>query len=168
MDKKNRHNRFKEFLDVEDKPHLLSDSYLNEKGEEDWHGLEFHGSVPGTETDFFLPKGLKILRYGDEGGRYAAPIGTPYAMLAMPYQIRSLEYNEYEVVADNVIQVIPVKEGIVAQQPSWPEERGGGIQYYFPDIEEQRRNVLHYVDRGLRRLEEKEWSPIIEEDFNHK
>ena len=84
MDKKDiRYNRFGEILDVNQRPEVVSKTYLNDKGEEDWNCDGYNGFVHGTEEEYFLPKGLKILRYGDEGGYYAAPIGTPYAELAL-------------------------------------------------------------------------------------
>lgn len=73
-----------------------------------------------------LPKGTKLLRYGPETGRLTAPIGTPYELLGLPYKVESLQYHEYEVIADGVVVKAVVTRGIVAPMFG---SKGGGIQY---------------------------------------
>ena len=58
-------------------------------------------------------------------------------------------------------------KGKVAVQPAWPKERGGGVQFYFPD-KANYKTVRYYAELGLlRRLEVEEWSPVIAEDMEH-
>lgn len=161
-----RMNRFKEPLDENAAAEVVSASYLDENDRPRW----LQDGNLGFDTAFereiiFLKKGTIILRYGPEVGYYAAPIHTPFTKLALPFKIRSCEYNEYEVIEDNTVQVVEVVKGIVAVQPAWPDEEAGGIQYYFPDA---RKHVLYYVGRGLRRMEVSEWSPIPAPDMMHK
>lgn len=163
------YNRFGDILDPFQKPELVSEDYADENGEK-WLRDGHNGAVPGTEEPYYLPLGMRIIRYGDEAGYYAAPVGTPYAELAMPYRIRKLSYHEYEVTEDCVIPVepvVPVIKGKVAVQPAWPKERGGGVQFYFPD-KANYKTVRYYAELGLlRRLEVEEWSPVIAEDMEH-
>lgn len=164
-----RHNRFGERLREGDEPQVASSSYLGDDNRPLWlkdGNNGFDMSIPPKLT--YLKKGTRIIRYGDEIGYYAAPLNSPFATLSLPYTIRSCEYNEYEVVEDEVVPAfaIDVLKGIVAVQPAWPHERGGGIQYFFPH-RDQRKSVLYYVGRGLKRLEVSEWSPLMEEDKNH-
>ncbi len=74
-----------------------------------------------------LPIGTKILRYGNTRGFFTAPIGTPYEKLSLPYVKESVEYHEYEVVADGiVVTCVNVEKGIVA--PGFGS-LGGAVQY---------------------------------------
>lgn len=72
-----------------------------------------------------LKKGIIIIRYGSETGRFTAPKGTKFDELSLPYSIDSLEYNEYKVVSSIKVACI-VEKGIVA--PGF-ERVGGGIQF---------------------------------------
>lgn len=138
------------------------------------NGFKIGGGC-GTER-VFLKKGTRIIRYGPETGFFASKVGTPFSELALPYKIRTCEYNEYEVMADDEIAVlarnsepVEVEQGIVAAQPAWPSERGGGWQYYFFENSFPRpKHILYYKKRkSLRRLEVSEWSDILREDLNH-
>ena len=160
-----RVNRFSEVLPETGSPEPVSRNYINSKGKLKW--LEdgnngFDKEYP--QKTICLPKGIRILRYGGETGQYAAPINTPYSKLSMPYKIRTCEYNEYEVVEDGTVEVVVVEKGIVAVQPAWPCEEGGGVQYFFPDAT---KTVAYYVGRGLKRLDVFEWSEVMDEDINH-
>ena len=73
-----------------------------------------------------LPQGTTLIRYGPEGGRYTAPVGTSYDELSLPYTEESQEYHEYEVIADSISVFCPVKQGRVAPMFGCP---GGGVQY---------------------------------------
>lgn len=74
-----------------------------------------------------LPVGTKILRYGDVSGRFTAPVGTPYEKLSLPYVKESVEYHEYEVVADGVVvRCVDAEKGIAA--PGFGST-GGAVQY---------------------------------------
>ncbi len=165
-----RHNRFGERLSEGAEPQAASRTYLDSENKYRWlndGNNGFDKSIMEPKLTY-LKKGSIIIRYGDELGYYAAPVNSPFATLSLPYAIRSCEYNEYEVVADETVAVmaIEVEEGIVAVQPAWPCERGGGTQYYFP-YKDEGKSVLHYVGRGLRRLGVSEWSQMLEEDINH-
>ncbi len=163
-----RYNRFKKELSAAMLPKLASESYAKPDGSPNWQGDPNGFDRRYSVEPYILPKGTRILRYGDEEGYNAAPLHTPYSHLAMPYLIESCEYNEYEVVEDGVyVEKVNVVKGIVAQQPVWPEEPGGGIQYYFPE-KDNRKSVHYYVGRGLRRLEVSEWSNLLEEDASHR
>ena len=163
-------NRFMEELDRKARPVAVYPSYYNSDGKFNWDKDKPNGFDPlkGTKRTT-LKKGTRILRYGYEGGSYAAPLYTPYSQLALPYQIKTCQYNEYEVTEGNTIHVyiVRVTEGYVAAQSHWPSEPGGGIQYYFVDEQDNELGVLDYIDIGLRRLEVSEWSPVLEEDRLH-
>lgn len=78
-----------------------------------------------------LPKGTELIRYGSPGGSYTAPKGTTFEELSLPHEKDSLEYNEYRVIADDVVvQLFWVERGKVA--PMF-EQPGGGVQYYHGD-----------------------------------
>jgi len=68
-----------------------------------------------------------IDRYGDIGGRYFSPAGTPIEKRALPSISRKESlYHKYRVLAP-----LRVKMGIVA---GWFEQPGGGIQYMTEKI----------------------------------
>lgn len=64
----------------------------------------FLGGFSKAET---LQPGMRIDRYGREGGRYVAPEGTPLAERALPPGARTDVYTSYEVV-----KPLPVRGGI--------------------------------------------------------
>ena len=76
--------------------------------------------------DMFLPKGMRICRYGNHFGRFSTDVGTPFEQLSLPYRIDSFEYHEYTVSGTCVVDCV-VDKGLVA--PGF-ESPGGGIQYY--------------------------------------
>lgn len=104
----------------------------------------------GDDTAWYvttlLPKGTKLLRYGNEGGQYTAPIGTKYEELSLPYKEECLEYYEYEVIGScEVCLCCIVQQGVVAPGFDMP---GGGVQYYHS------RAVIDLVkDKILRRVD---------------
>ena len=81
---------------------------------------ENEGFLGATER-VTLEKGFKIDRYGGEGGKYAAPEGTPYTERALPPGTDSFSPNVYEV-----IKPFEVTSGKTAP---WFGEKGGGTQY---------------------------------------
>lgn len=192
--KRPRHNRFGMQLDEVSEPTVASDSYYMKTPNGDdifdkynhkklkW-GKSKYGFRQSKYAEEYLKKGTIIIRYGGEEGYYAAPVGTSFGELALPYLIESLEYNEYEVMVDDTVPVdiigfstsesnsepmepIDVYRGIVAKQRAWPSEPGGGTQYYFPH-KDRKKHVLSYVGRGLRRLDVSEWSTVLDEDRKH-
>lgn len=163
--KPHRLNRFQEEVNSE-QPVVASKKYLDKNGRPAFAKEILHGFHESKCERITLQVGTRIMRYGTEHGQYASIAGTPFAELALPYKIRTCIYNEYEVVQDGIMVIkIEVDQGIVAKQPRWPCERGGGEQYYFPD---DRKDINYYVGRGLRRLEVSEWTIVQEEDVKHK
>lgn len=51
-----------------------------------------------------------------------------YEQLALPWDIRSVQYHEYEVVADGLNVALVVTKGIVGPQPGFGSD-GGAIQF---------------------------------------
>ena len=77
--------------------------------------------------DYALPSGTKIIRYGEEYGRYTAPKGTDYNNLSLPYVKETVPYYEYEVVERLRVQVkCVVDRGRVAPGFDSP---GGAVQF---------------------------------------
>ena len=175
METDKRYNRLEEPLDDDLNPTVVDDSYLDSDGSvrwakqpknnekyPDWYFFNSGFDIDIPRSFICLPKGVRFLRYGDEGGHCAAPLGTPYSKLAMPYSIRTCAYNEFEVTEDDKVWV--VIQGRIAKQPAWKDELGGGIQYFFPC----NTTIAYYVGRGLKKLEVSEWSPLLPEDQNHQ
>lgn len=75
----------------------------------------------GTPQDVTLAPGTMIDRYGQPGGRFLSPVGTPYGARALPYDKAKMDYHVYEVRAP-----LPVKAGEIVP---WFDEPGGGTQY---------------------------------------
>ena len=86
-----------------------------------------------------LPKGAKICRYGGYRGVYTTLVGTPYHCLGLPYIEDSMEYHEFEVIADGLVVSLIVEEEIVAPAFDSP---GGGIQYLH------RQNIAREISSG--------------------
>lgn len=75
----------------------------------------------GPITEVTLPPGTKIDRYGQPGGRYFAPTGTPYEARALPYDVSKMDYYQYEV-----LKPFAAAAGTTA---AWFDQSGGGIQF---------------------------------------
>lgn len=92
-----------------------------------------------------LDKGTLLCRYGKEYGYFTTLKGTPFEKLSLPYTKESLEYNEYEVIADGVYVECYVEKGIAAPMFSCC---GGAVQYkhYCTILEEVNKR------RTLRRI----------------
>jgi hypothetical protein len=78
------------------------------------------------KCDILLPKDTKICRYGNQNGFYSALVNTPYEMLGLPWNPRTLQYEEYKVKADGIKVKCVVTCGIVA--PAF-DSKGGVIQF---------------------------------------
>ena len=89
--------------------------------------------------EVILPKGILLCRYGNPRGRFTTNVGVPYEMLGMPYKKETLEYHEYEVIADGVKVQCVVTRGIV--YPMFGSA-GGAVQYRHPSI------ILEEVSNG--------------------
>ena len=101
-----RYNRFGDILPDDAVQEPADPSYVNTKGEFKWLMDGKDGFDPNCDPlyeYYALSKGERILRYGGRQGSYAAPVGTPYEQLALPYKIRTCLYNEYEVMVDDKI-----------------------------------------------------------------
>lgn len=83
------------------------------------------GSDDYLITDYLIPKGTIICRYGFPGGRFSTLKGTDYETLGLPYIKESIEYHEYKVSEDLSVTCY-VKKGIVGPMFS---SIGGGIQF---------------------------------------
>ena len=92
-----------------------------------------------------LPAGTRLLRYGNEIGHFTAPAGTPYEQLSLPYKKETVEYHEYEVIADGLTVTCIVEKGIVAKGFGMP---GGAVQYLH--TESMHRSVRKHI---LKRIE---------------
>lgn len=100
--------------------------FLTAEADNEGFDTEHEESNKKHTIEITLPKGTVILRYGDENGRYTAPKGTAYEELALPYVPETMEYNEYEVIADGLTVQCIVTKGKVAMSI---EGTGGGVQY---------------------------------------
>lgn len=108
----------------------------------DLNHVESNGSY---YADILLPHGTMLVRYGNEYGRFTAPLGTKYSEIALPYIEESVEYHEYRVLADSITVKCEVRKGMVA--PKF-DSLGGGVQYYHLNgtiRELVRNNVLERI-----------------------
>ncbi|MQA93129.1 MAG: DUF4237 domain-containing protein [Streptosporangiales bacterium] len=82
----------------------------------------------GPPVDVELPGGHRFDRYGydptEDGGEFASPEGTPFAMRALSKKAASRRVTTYEVVEPFTVQT-----GIVRP---WFGQPGGGFQYHLP------------------------------------
>jgi hypothetical protein len=117
--------------DIKDNP-----EFIDENGEPKWPENDGFEGEPQKET---LPTGEMIDLYGDEGGRFSSPLGTPYEERSLPYVKASQEYHAYQVD-----QPLDVLQGKTA--PAFNQE-GGGMQQKLPD---SARNLVH--DGFLKRI----------------
>lgn len=126
-------------------PEVAWDYFLSDRADDLGFDIENIESNGKHIISMVLPKGTIILRYGNEFGRFTAPGGTLYEELALPFIPETMEYNEYEVLADGLTVFCMVDKGKVAP---CIDGNGGGIQYYHEVA------IKHLVDRGvLRRLD---------------
>lgn len=76
-------------------------------------------------SDYILPKGSIVCRYGHSGGIFTTVKGSEYESLGLPYKKETIEYHEYKVSEDLKVDCL-VTKGIVA--PKF-DSNGGGIQF---------------------------------------
>ena len=91
-----------------------------------------------------LPKGVRLCRYGAQTGKTTAPIGTPYELMGLPFKKETLEYHEYEVIADGVFVQCIVTKGKAA---AMFDSEGGAIQFVH-----QRRIVEELATNRLKEV----------------
>ena len=94
-----------------------------------------NGFVAGTKHIETLDAGALIDRYGEPGGDFTAPKGTPYKMRSLPYYKNQNVYHVYRVIKP----IENVEAGRIA--PAFGEW-GGGIQYHLPT------NVKKLIENG--------------------
>ncbi|MBR1497799.1 MAG: TNT domain-containing protein [Oscillospiraceae bacterium] len=110
-------------------PEVKWEEYRQEYADSDGFDLRNMEENGNYCMEVELPKGTVLIRYGSEMGRFTAPKHTPYDALGLPYVRETVEYHEYEVVADSIKVFCRVKRGRVA--PMFDSD-GGGIQYLHP------------------------------------
>ena len=88
-------------------------------------------------VDMTLVPGTQIDRYGQPGGRFLAPTGTPYEARALPYDKTKMDYYRYEV-----LKPLLVKAGMITP---WFDQPGGGVQY------KSDKPVQQLIDEGYLR-----------------
>ena len=76
-------------------------------------------------SDYVIPKGTMICRYGYPGGFFTTIRGTDYDSLGLPYVKETIEYHEYLVSEDLAVSCY-VTKGLVA--PKF-QSNGGAIQF---------------------------------------
>jgi len=68
-------------------------------GEWDWQKQAPNsGAVPGTQQTVVVPAGQTLDRYGNRGGEYMSPVGTPYEARALPPGKIADPYEQYQVL----------------------------------------------------------------------
>lgn len=75
--------------------------------------------------DFVLPKGIVLCRYGIAGGRFTTTKDSPYDTLGLPYKPETIEYHEYKVTEDLLVDCY-VTKGVVAPKFG---SLGGAVQF---------------------------------------
>jgi len=124
--------------DVEAGGYSYYDQFKNANGGWDWpKNLGFEGDPIKTT----IPIGTRLDRYGEPGGSFLAPKGTPYEQRSLAPGARAEKYYEYEVV-----KPLPAIQGKIA--PAFGEP-GGGLQI-LPNMQE-RVNVDWLVKNGYLR-----------------
>jgi len=93
--------------------------YNQETGDINWPPNNgFDGDVVRTE----LKPGQVIDRYGEPGGNFLSPDGTPYEQRALALHSDDAKYYQYRV-----LEAFEVDSGKIAP---WFDRPGGGIQYH--------------------------------------
>lgn len=88
-----------------------------------------HRPLEGSEDyiirNYIIPKGTIICRYGFLGGLFTTIKGSEYDDLALPYVKETIEYHEFKVTEDLIVECV-VTRGKVA--PKFLSE-GGAVQF---------------------------------------
>ena len=75
--------------------------------------------------DYIIPKGTILCRYGFAGGFFTTPKGTSYESLGLPYIKETIEYHEYKVSEDVLVNCYVTKGKVAPKFMSL----GGAIQF---------------------------------------
>lgn len=86
-----------------------------------------------------LPKGTRLCRYGADTGKTTTLVGTPYEKCGLPFIKETMQYHEYEVIADGVSVICRVIRGKAA--PMFGSE-GGAIQFIH------QRKIVEEIETG--------------------
>lgn len=125
-------------------PNYCVGDYTDKNGF-DTRNIELNGEYT---TEMKLPKGTMLCRYGSEYGKYSTYVGATYEQLALPWDIRSIQYHEYEVIADGLEVELVVTKGLVGPQETFRSE-GGAIQFLhkYSILEEvEERHTLRRIN----------------------
>ncbi len=115
------------YVDENNIPHIEWGSET-EKCDRNGFDKEFRpvdGSNVYIIKDFVLQRGTMLCRYGTPTGYFTTIKGTSYDSLGLPYVRETIEYHEYKVSEDILVECRVVK-GKVA--PKFKSE-GGAIQF---------------------------------------
>lgn len=136
-------------------PNYTVGEYTDEDGF-DLRNIEANGL---HKIDIRLAKGTRLCRYGNEAGRYTTYVGSAYEQLALPWDINSVQYHEYEVIADGLEVELVVTKGIVGPQEAF-RSSGGAVQFLHKcsirqEVEENRtlRRINYEDEIGRRSFE---------------
>lgn len=75
--------------------------------------------------DYIIPKGTIICRYGYSNGIFTTLKGTDYSTLGLPYVENTIEYHEYKVSEDLLVECYVTKGKVAPKFLS----QGGAVQF---------------------------------------
>ena len=112
-------------------------------GEWDWQKqAPNNGAVPGTQQTVTVQPGGVLDRYGQRGGEYMSPAGTPYEARALPPGKRAEPYEQYLVL----------KPFTVTQEKIAPAfgQAGGGVQMRasIPEVQNRVATINDLIKHG--------------------
>lgn len=88
----------------------------------DWDRIAPNNGFKGAPTDQVLQPGTVLDRFGENGGRFLSPAGTPFDARALSPDSLSAPYKAFEV-----LRPLPVQAGEIAPVFGMP---GGGTQFF--------------------------------------
>jgi hypothetical protein len=107
-------------------------------------------AIPGTVIpDAQLPAGTELSRFGNPGGSYMAPEGTPFAQLSLPPESAAKPYYRYLVCDPTALP--PGWQIEQSQTAPWFHQPGGGIQYRIIRPDGKNGSVADLVAFGVLR-----------------
>ena len=100
------------------------------------------GAFTGTQQTVTVQVGSKLDRYGQRGGEYMSPAGTPYEARALPPGKQAEPYEQYQV-----LKPFSVTQEKIA--PAFGKE-GGGLQIRatIPEVENRIVTIDDLIERG--------------------
>ena len=112
-------------------------------GEWDWQKqAPNNGAVPGTQQTVTVQPGVVLDRFGQRGGEYMSPAGTPFEARALPPGKQADPYEQYQVLKPFTV----TKEEIA---PAF-EQTGGGIQMRasIPEVQNRFATINDLIKHG--------------------